>query len=825
MQLIEAAKKLKEKNTQIKAVNDKIVVQNVEWDLDPSFIGEPMVPRVLKRLSLYVDQRLTDYSAIYGANPATNMPKAILDYGDEPTINLNNVQLGHNPDRVQSIGSEEPGIVLAPLDIVDGDELDEGDNPTGDTTWVSREERWYAPTPLLNDEKNVIMDDPHLFEAAEQVRQSESIRQQSAKVTRVLGSNNTTVEIFDDPRHISELRVHPGISTREELEARVRNDEGLIVDDPELFDPSENWLIRQHPRQRQDNHETRIRNRGQIIGEGFIPDGEGGENESVFIDDPARYDVSEKLHEIEDGYRGHEIIPEEVAIIEDEHVSAELEDRIMHRGTSVANCQVWHGEFKNSADAHISSEIKIPSESSLIRESRQENHCASFYVNTEGQVRDEITEKEAEPEADIHVLHSTDTPTEAEIQAGIVYTKQSFEPPSVASLLNQKELNHASSILLQAAAEEVASTSETPENLTMLLPGTTEGAVFSDSGEIVYPDHFTGPLITAPFPTGTSDEVEAHFANTGEVLFQPSPSPGVNLGLDIHDGVEIVPAEDQGIPHGADYHHEMEFNEVTQRGRAAGVQVDGINPANFRLEENFRNGAEGYDPTRVGVDNHVHANGALPGVRFRVRDSFIRNRHLTLKVPQYELMGPGSGGKDISYVTSYTIEHQTQKIKARIITAPPDLTLDDNLWFELCTNGTESDTLKDVVKNTVKANLCIYKPSRVAYYDQETNIRAEKIALETLRDMITEQEFRHYLRYGFLTVRGSSGRVYQIPRDGHHTKIWERGKLVEEVCVRIKDKQIPPTDNVIAFKVMVETNEEMFKALGNVYKNNLEAAA
>ena len=90
--------------------------------------------------------------------------------------------------------------------------------------------------------------------------------------------------------------------------------------------------------------------------------------------------------------------------------------------------------------------------------------------------------------------------------------------------------------------------------------------------------------------------------------------------------------------------------------------------------------------------------------------------------------------------------------------------------------------------------------------------------------MITEQEFRNYLRYGFLAVKGSNGRVYQIPRERGHTKIWERGKLVEEVCVRIRDGNVPPTDNVIAFKVMIETNEEMFKSLGNVYKMEKKAA-
>jgi hypothetical protein len=308
----------------------------------------------------------------------------------------------------------------------------------------------------------------------------------------------------------------------------------------------------------------------------------------------------------------------------------------------------------------------------------------------------------------------------------------------------------------------------------MLLPGTTEGAVFLDSGDIVYPD--------APIQ---------------------------------------VPAEDQGILHGNDYHQNIDFSEVVQRGIAEGRQVEGLNPVDFRLEENVHNGSEGFDPIRQGPpDNHVYSHGALPGIRLRVRDSFIRNRHPTLKVPQDELMGPGSGGKDISYVTSYTIEHQTHKIKARIITAPPTLTLDDELWFELCCSG-ERDTLGDMIRSTVKANLCILTKSRSDKFGQISE--SEKTTLETLRDMITEQEFRHYLRYGFLAVRGSSGRMYQVFRNQPHTKVWYQGKVVEEVCVRIRDRNVPSTDNIIAFKTMIETNEDMFKSLGNVYKNK-EAA-
>jgi len=99
----------------------------------------------------------------------------------------------------------------------------------------------------------------------------------------------------------------------------------------------------------------------------------------------------------------------------------------------------------------------------------------------------------------------------------------------------------------------------------------------------------------------------------------------------------------------------------------------------------------------------------------------------------------------------------------------------------------------------------------------------EQVAIESLREVITETEFRKYLKYGFVLVKGKNGRTYQIFRNTSHTKVWSGGKLIEEICVKIADYNIPPTDNVIAVKTMLETSEEECYKLANVYK--MEKAA
>jgi hypothetical protein len=93
----------------------------------------------------------------------------------------------------------------------------------------------------------------------------------------------------------------------------------------------------------------------------------------------------------------------------------------------------------------------------------------------------------------------------------------------------------------------------------------------------------------------------------------------------------------------------------------------------------------------------------------------------------------------------------------------------------------------------------------------------EQRAQETLREMISESDFRKYLKYGFILVPGQSGKIYQIFAQGR-TKVWDKGILLSEICIMFKDFGIPPTDRAIALKTLVESSEEEFYRMGNVYK-------
>lgn len=134
-------------------------------------------------------------------------------------------------------------------------------------------------------------------------------------------------------------------------------------------------------------------------------------------------------------------------------------------------------------------------------------------------------------------------------------------------------------------------------------------------------------------------------------------------------------------------------------------------------------------------------------------------------------------------------------------------------------NAIFTRTVKDVVRQKVRQNLTVQVKSRAEAEALKNVSQSELIAIETLREMISEEAFRKYIKYGFILVKGQDGKVYQIYRSRAHTRVWQGGKIIEEICVRIKsDVAAPPTDNVIAFKTMIEADEQEFRKMGNVYK-------
>lgn len=91
----------------------------------------------------------------------------------------------------------------------------------------------------------------------------------------------------------------------------------------------------------------------------------------------------------------------------------------------------------------------------------------------------------------------------------------------------------------------------------------------------------------------------------------------------------------------------------------------------------------------------------------------------------------------------------------------------------------------------------------------------ELVALSLLKSLVQEVEWRRYLKYGFVTVQGQSGLIYKIGR-GSHVMVYRKGKKIAELCVYVQGN-VPPTDSVIARKIMVEVDEKDIWARANIH--------
>lgn len=90
-------------------------------------------------------------------------------------------------------------------------------------------------------------------------------------------------------------------------------------------------------------------------------------------------------------------------------------------------------------------------------------------------------------------------------------------------------------------------------------------------------------------------------------------------------------------------------------------------------------------------------------------------------------------------------------------------------------------------------------------------------ARETLRRVLGEAQFRSFLRSGFVTVRGKSGKVYQIFPGHGITSVYKDGKMIDRLCA-VLPYDFPPTDSVIMRFLLILNDEEEFRKLSNVHK-------
>lgn len=129
--------------------------------------------------------------------------------------------------------------------------------------------------------------------------------------------------------------------------------------------------------------------------------------------------------------------------------------------------------------------------------------------------------------------------------------------------------------------------------------------------------------------------------------------------------------------------------------------------------------------------------------------------------------------------------------------------------------------LKGLMREAIKHNLLIRSGGKRKSLD--LNVTPQELkARDTLRDMISEAEWRRYATNGFLMVKGSkdfskgAAYWYQIFADrSRRVRVYQNGKALKDICIH-SDQVCPPSDHVINMKVLVEIDEQAVWSGGNV---------
>lgn len=144
-----------------------------------------------------------------------------------------------------------------------------------------------------------------------------------------------------------------------------------------------------------------------------------------------------------------------------------------------------------------------------------------------------------------------------------------------------------------------------------------------------------------------------------------------------------------------------------------------------------------------------------------------------------------------------------------------------NDWLTLTGQPkTIKEKLTDIIKNRCAPNIITSRKSLTKTED----IREQR-ARETLKRVIGENKFTNFIKNGFVTIKAKSGLVYQIFPGHGVTAVYNKGQMIERLCVVLQGN-FPPTDSLIMRFLLILNNEDQFRSFAikhGVYNSNIKA--
>ncbi len=96
------------------------------------------------------------------------------------------------------------------------------------------------------------------------------------------------------------------------------------------------------------------------------------------------------------------------------------------------------------------------------------------------------------------------------------------------------------------------------------------------------------------------------------------------------------------------------------------------------------------------------------------------------------------------------------------------------------------------------------------------NSSAERRARQLLRAVLTEEQYRHLFRWGYLDIPSPSDpqRFYRVPRAHGRVHLIENEILQASLCLQPLD-WVPEADYVVIHKLMIEADEQTYLLKAN----------
>lgn len=150
-------------------------------------------------------------------------------------------------------------------------------------------------------------------------------------------------------------------------------------------------------------------------------------------------------------------------------------------------------------------------------------------------------------------------------------------------------------------------------------------------------------------------------------------------------------------------------------------------------------------------------------------------------------------------------------------------------WGEYLDTGTTSTTIykskiywntydhiwkQPVVAPDIRMRQIIQTRMAPAFHHSRTSMSIamdvrEERARQTLRRIIGDQAYRKFVRNGFITVVPKSGLTYRIYPGCGITDVYDRGIMVDRLCVVLKGN-FPPTDSLLMRYLLILNDEGEF---------------